>query len=131
MKRIRVHRRRGAIFRRQRNKCQYRYHRVTQKLHIIAFITYNTKSRLYFYSNKDGSGSLNRTTFIHLIKDHIITGPAWRWDKCLFLDNDQAHGTRGRVDNKVKSSYVKLASVSVHIRQRHRNCRLLNEFGAL
>jgi transposase len=102
MKRIRVHRRRGAIFRRQRNKCQYRYHRVTQKLHMIAFITYNTKSRLYFYSNKNGGGSLNRTTFIHLVKDHLITDPAWRWDKCLFLDNDQAHGTRGRKDNKVK-----------------------------
>jgi hypothetical protein len=102
MRRMRVHRRRGAIYRRQRNKCQYRYHRATQKLHMIAFVTYNTKSRLYFYSDINGNGHLSRNLFIHLLKYHLITDPAWRWDHCLFPDNDNAHGTRGKADNKVK-----------------------------
>lgn len=63
-------------------------------------IEWNHKDALHFYTGSGVGGRLTQADYMVILEGVIAKD--WREDWVLVEDNDNAHGTRGKADNKVK-----------------------------
>jgi hypothetical protein len=83
-------------------KIQYRLKRRNQVWHVFAYIGWNFKSRLHFYTGSGSKGRLLQVDYLKILED--IVAPTWDQDWILLEDNDAAHGTRGQGNIKLKAA---------------------------
>jgi hypothetical protein len=69
---------------------------------VYAYIGYDFKSELHFYTGSGGSGRLTQADYVVILED-VIT-PNWDANCILLEDNDNSHDTRGVKDNKCKQA---------------------------
>jgi DDE superfamily endonuclease len=105
-RRARVHRRRGKKARNMPQKIQFRLKRRNQIWHVYAYIGYDFKSELHFYTGSGGSGRLTQADYAVILED--VIAPNWDANCILLEDNDNSHGTRGIKDNKCKQAKTQL-----------------------
>jgi hypothetical protein len=105
-RRARIHRRSGEKARNLPLKIQFRLKRRNQIFHVFAYIGYDFKSELYFYTGAGGSGRLTQADYV-VILEGVVT-PNWDANWILLEDNDDSHGTRGVKDNKCKQAKRRL-----------------------
>ncbi|KAF7505312.1 hypothetical protein GJ744_005939 [Endocarpon pusillum] len=101
-----VHRRQGTEARDAPSKIQFRLKRRNQIWHVFAYIGWNFKSPLCFYTGAGGGGRLTQADYLVLLEEVIASN--WDKDWILLEDNDNAHGTRGKADNKLKQAKARL-----------------------
>jgi hypothetical protein len=101
-----VHRRRGKKAREAPSKTQFKFKRRNQIWYVFAYIGWDYKSPLHFYTGAGSGGRLTQTDYLVILKDII----ALTWDKewILLEDNDGAYRTRGVGDNQVKQAKKRL-----------------------
>jgi DDE superfamily endonuclease len=102
----RIHRRRGTKARNASTKVQFRLKRRNQVWHVYGVIGRDYKSPLHFYTGSGGGGRLTQADYLTIIEE--VIAPNWDKDWILVEDNDNAHGTRGKADNKVKQAKRRL-----------------------
>lgn len=105
-RKARIHRRPGQKARDAPEKIQFRFKRRNQCLHVFRMIGYNYKGPLHFYIGAGGTGRLTQKDYITILEE--IVHPNWDSEWILLEDNDNAHGTRGDGDNKVKQAKQRL-----------------------
>lgn len=101
-----VHRRRGREAREAPTKTQFKFKRQNQIWHVFAYIGWNYKSSLTFFTGAGGGGRLTQADYLVLLEK--VVAPNWNKDWILLEDNDGAHGTCGEADNKVKQAKRRL-----------------------
>jgi DDE superfamily endonuclease len=69
---------------------------------VFAYIGYDFKSELCFYTGAGGSGRLTQADCVVILEG--VVAPIW----ILLEDNDNSHGTRGNADNKCKQAKRRL-----------------------
>jgi hypothetical protein len=99
-RRARVHRRHGEKARNMPQNIQFRLKRRNQIWHVFAYIGYDFKSELHFYTGVGGLGRLTQADYVVILEGVV----ALNWDAnwVLLEDSDNSHGTRGVKDNKCK-----------------------------
>jgi hypothetical protein len=102
----RIHRRRGKKAREMPQKIQFRFKRRNQVWHVFAYIGWDFKSPLHFYTGSGVGGRLVQADYLTFLEEIIV--PTWEEDWILLEDNDNAHGTRGKGDNKLKQAKRRL-----------------------
>ena len=105
-RRARIHRRSGEKARNMPQKTQFRLKRRNQIWHVFAYIGYNFKSQLNFYTGAGGSGRLTQADYVGILEGVVALN--WESDWILLEDNDNSHGTRGNKDNKCKQAKQRL-----------------------
>jgi hypothetical protein len=93
-RRARIHRRRGEKARNMPQKIQFRLKRRNQIFHVFAYIGYDFRSELHFYTGAGGSGRLTQADYVMILEG--VVAPDWDKDWILLEDNDNSHGTRGK-----------------------------------
>jgi transposase len=73
---------------------------------VFAYIGRDFKSKLHFYTGSGVEGRLTQADYIVILEE--VIAPKWDSEWVLLEDNDQAHGTRGEADNKVKRAKLRL-----------------------
>jgi hypothetical protein len=101
-----VHRRRSTEARNAPTKIQFRLKRRNQVWHVFAYIGWNYKSPLHFYTGAGGGGRLTQADYLVFLEE--VIAPHWDKDWILLEDNDNAHGTRGNANNKFKQVKARL-----------------------
>jgi hypothetical protein len=86
---------------------QFRLKRQNQTLHVFAYTGRDFKSKLHFYTGSGVGGRLTQADHMVILEE--VIAPNWDPDWVLLEDNDQAHGTRGEADNKVKRTKLRLS----------------------
>jgi hypothetical protein len=66
---------------------------------MFAYISYDFKSELHFYTGAGGSGRLTQADYVVILEE--VVAPNWDANWILLEDNDNSHGTRGVKDNTV------------------------------
>ncbi|ERF73321.1 hypothetical protein EPUS_03154 [Endocarpon pusillum Z07020] len=105
----RIHRRRGTDARNAPKKVQFRFKRRNQVWHVFAYIGWDFKSKLHFYTGSGAGGRLTQVDYVTILEE--VVAPNWDPNWVLLEDNDNAHGTRGDADNKCKQRRNVWASV--------------------
>jgi hypothetical protein len=67
-RRARIHRRRGEKARNLPQKIQFRLKRRNQIFHVFAYIGYDFKSELHFYTGAGGSGRLTQADYVEILE---------------------------------------------------------------
>jgi DDE superfamily endonuclease len=73
---------------------------------VVAYIGYDFKSELYFYTGAGGSGRLTQADYVVILEG--VVAPNWDANWILLEDNDNSHGTRGVKANKCKQAKRRL-----------------------
>jgi DDE superfamily endonuclease len=105
-RRARIHRRPGEKARNLPQKIQFRLKRRNQIFHVFAYIGYDFKSELYFYTGAGGSGRLTQADYVVILEG--VVAPNWDANWIPLEDNDNSHGTLGVKDNKCKQAKRRL-----------------------
>jgi DDE superfamily endonuclease len=80
--------------------------RRNQIWHIFAYISYDFKSELHFYTSAGGSGRLTQADYVVILEDVVTLN--WDLNWTLLEDNDNSHGTCSVKDNKCKQAKRRL-----------------------
>ena len=102
----RIHRRRGKKHRNAPQKIQFRLKRQNQTWHVHGEIGWNFKGQLHFYTGTGVGGRLVQADYLVILEE--VIAPHWSSDLILLEDNDNAHGTRSKGDNKIKKAKRRL-----------------------
>jgi transposase len=87
-------------------KIQFRFKRRNQVWHVFANIRWDFKSRLHFCTGSGIGGRLIQADYLTFLEELIAL--IWQEEWILLEDNDNAHGTRGKGDNKLKQAKRRL-----------------------
>jgi hypothetical protein len=74
---------------------------------VFAYIGWNFKSELHFYTGAGGSGRLTQADYVVILEGVVASNQEPDW--ILLEDNDNSHDTRGDVDYKCKQAKRRLS----------------------
>ena len=70
---------------------KFRLKRRNQCWYVFAYIGWNFKSKLYFYTGSGVGGRFTQADYIVILEEFVA--PNWNPNWILLEDNDQSHGT--------------------------------------
>ena len=102
----RIHRRRDIKARDASTKIQFRFKRRNQVWHVFAYIGWNFKSKLHFYTGSGGEERLTQADYVTILEEVIVSN--WDPNWILLENNDNVHDTRDDANNKCKQTKKRL-----------------------